>query len=101
MKKKSSSQSAFLGRRVFIGLFIALAGVFLALLGAGAFSSATAHGTAVNANMTTIFGPTQYTRTGGPPQTFTATFQHCGTAPCQLVVLNGTADGRNRVSSAS
>src|SRR5215472_9551226 len=42
MKKKSNSQSAFLNLRVFIGLFIALAGVFLALLGAGAFSSATA-----------------------------------------------------------
>jgi hypothetical protein len=101
MKKKSSSQSAFLNLRVFIGLFIALAGVFLALLGARAFSSATAQGRAVSANMTTIFGPTQYTRSGGPPQTFTATFQHCGTAPCQLVVLNGTADGRHRVSSGS
>ena len=44
MKKKSNSQSAFLNLRVFIGLFIALAGVFLALLGAGAFSSATAQG---------------------------------------------------------
>src|SRR5436309_15626125 len=42
MKKKSNSQSAFLNLRVFIGLFIALAGVFLALLCAGAFSSATA-----------------------------------------------------------
>ena len=42
MKKKSNSQSAFLNLRVFIGLLIALAGVFLALLGVGAFSSATA-----------------------------------------------------------
>jgi photosystem II stability/assembly factor-like uncharacterized protein len=41
-KRKRNSQSAFLNLRVFIGLFIALAGVFLALLGAGAFSSATA-----------------------------------------------------------
>jgi hypothetical protein len=48
MKKKSNSQSAFLNLRVFIGLFIALAGVFLALLGAGAFSSATAQGTSQN-----------------------------------------------------
>ena len=50
MKKKSNSQSAFLNLRVFIGLFIALAGVFLALLGAGAFSSATAQGTSQNSD---------------------------------------------------
>ena len=44
MKKKSTSQSAFFNLRVLIGLFIAVAGVFLALLGVGAFSSATAQG---------------------------------------------------------
>ncbi len=48
MKKKSNSQSAFLNLRVFIGLFIALAGVFLALLGAGAFSSVTAQSPSQN-----------------------------------------------------
>src|SRR5262249_24526404 len=48
MKRKSNSQSAFLNLRVFIGLFVALAGVFLALLGAGAFSSATAQGIGQN-----------------------------------------------------
>ena len=35
MKKKSASQSAFFNPRVLIGLFIVLAGVFLALLGCG------------------------------------------------------------------
>ena len=39
MKKKSASQSAFFNLRVLIGLFIALAGVFLALLGFGGFSA--------------------------------------------------------------
>ena len=39
MKKKSASQSAFFNLRVLIGLFIALAGVFLALLGFGTFSA--------------------------------------------------------------
>src|SRR6266705_5469480 len=39
MKKKSSSQSAFFNLRVLIGLFMVLAGVFLALLGFGAFSA--------------------------------------------------------------
>src|SRR5262245_20126266 len=62
MKKKSSSQSAFLNLRVFIGLFIALAGVFLALLGAGAFSSATAQSPSQNPgnqsdNLVQIFRP--------------------------------------------
>src|SRR6266542_1086271 len=38
MKKKSTSQSAFFNLRVLFGLFIALAGVSLALAGFGAFS---------------------------------------------------------------
>lgn len=42
MKKKSTSQSAFFNRRVLIGLFIVLAGVFLALIGLGTFSGLTA-----------------------------------------------------------
>src|SRR5712692_459885 len=39
MKKKSASQSAFFNLRVLIGLFMVLAGVFLALVGFGAFSA--------------------------------------------------------------
>src|SRR4029077_8193670 len=42
MKRKSASQSAFLNLRVLIGLFIVLAGVFLALAGFGTFSGITA-----------------------------------------------------------
>src|SRR5437773_1115490 len=42
MKKKSASQSAFFNLRVLIGLFIVLAGVFLALIGLGTFSGLTA-----------------------------------------------------------
>ena len=62
MKKKSNSQSAFLNLRVFIGLLIAFAGVFLALLGAGAFSSATAQSPSQNPgsqsdNLPQIFRP--------------------------------------------
>src|SRR5712691_6783187 len=37
--KKKSSQSAFFNLRLLIGLFTVLAGVFLALLGFGAFSA--------------------------------------------------------------
>src|SRR5882762_11788997 len=39
MKKKSTNQSAFFNLRVLIGLFIVLAGVFLALAGSGTFSA--------------------------------------------------------------
>src|SRR5436309_1648317 len=39
MKKKSTSQSAFFNLRVLIGLFVVLAGVFLALVGFGLFSA--------------------------------------------------------------
>src|SRR4051794_11509621 len=43
MKKKSASQSAFFNLRVLIGVFIVLAGVFLALVGLGTFSAITAN----------------------------------------------------------
>src|ERR1700680_2600604 len=42
MKTKSATQSAFLNLRVLIGLFMVLAGVFLALPGFGTFSGITA-----------------------------------------------------------
>ncbi len=46
MKKNSTSQSAFFNLRVLIGLFVFLAGVFLALLGFGTFSNASAQSNA-------------------------------------------------------
>src|SRR5882762_6683119 len=42
MKQKSTSQSAFFNLRVLIGLFVVLAGVFLAVIGFGTFSGLTA-----------------------------------------------------------
>jgi hypothetical protein len=45
MKKKSSSQSAFLNLRVLIGLCVMLAGIFLALLGFGPATTGFAQGT--------------------------------------------------------
>src|SRR5438552_11393465 len=39
MKTKSASQSAFFNLRLLVGLFVVLAGVFLALLGFGVFSA--------------------------------------------------------------
>ena len=46
MKNKSTSQSAFLNIRVLLGLVLALTGIFLALLGFGAFSNASAQANA-------------------------------------------------------
>lgn len=53
------------------------------------------------ASTTPVFGPAQYTRMAGKPQTFTETFEHCGTAVCQVVVTNGNPGGKQRISSAS
>lgn len=46
MKKKSTSESAFFNLRVLVGLVVALAGLFIALLGFGAFSNASAEANA-------------------------------------------------------
>ena len=54
-----------------------------------------------SADMTPAFGPKTYTRAQGRPQIFTERFQHCGTAACQLVIVNGNADGSQRISGAS
>ncbi len=51
--------------------------------------------------MTPAFGPTKYTRSTAVPETFTETFGHCGSAACQIVVVNGNEDGTGRISSAS
>src|SRR5262245_18343512 len=47
------------------------------------------------------FGPNEYLRDAGPPDTFTETFQHSGTFSCQFVVVNGKSDGTQRISSSS
>jgi hypothetical protein len=56
MKKKSSSTSAFFNLRVLIGVVVVLAGVFLALLGFGTFSNASAQ---ANVGSTTSSGQDQ------------------------------------------
>src|SRR5438552_2132180 len=72
--------------------------VFVILAAAMVLSSSLS---SASAEMTPAFGPKQYTRTQGPPQLFIERFQHCGTAACQLVIVNGNADGSQRMSSAS
>src|SRR6266487_826097 len=69
---------------------------FMSLALAGALASAST----ASAGTTTAFGPKRYIRTSGPPQTFTETFSRCGTAPFQIVLVNGNADGTKRISSA-
>ena len=115
MKKKSNSQSAFLNLRVFIGLFIALAGVFLALLGAGAFSSATAQSPSQNQDnlaqtgtQAPLFHP--YRRTPWTPRTqplpplqapllptiqlSTVAWTAIGPAPLNSATFTGNVSGR-------
>ncbi|MBI4003105.1 MAG: Ig-like domain-containing protein, partial [Nitrospira defluvii] len=52
---------------------------------------------------TVLFGPTQYTRTAGPPNQFTDTFTLPAgtTAPYTIHIVNGNADGTKRISSAT
>ena len=56
---------------------------------------------AARADMTLAFGPRQYTRMTGAPQTFTETFSRCGSQTCQIVVVNGGPDIPKRISSAA
>ncbi|MEK6804385.1 MAG: LamG-like jellyroll fold domain-containing protein, partial [Nitrospirota bacterium] len=51
---------------------------------------------------TVLFGPQQYTRTAGPPNQSTDTFTlpTGTTAPYTLHIVNGNANGTNRISSA-
>ncbi len=53
------------------------------------------------AETTPAFGPKEFSRIAGRPQTFTETFERCGTSACQIVVTNGNPDGTSRISSAS
>jgi len=76
------------------------ASICLVLLAGGLFASSFPSASTAQ-EMTPAFGPKQFTRTAGPPQTFTETFQHCGTAACQIVVTNGNPDGTGRISSSS
>jgi hypothetical protein len=55
----------------------------------------------VDAGAAATFGPKQYVRIAGAPQTFTDNFPQCGGGACRLVVINGNADGSARVSSAA
>jgi hypothetical protein len=60
MKKKSTSQSAFFNLRLLIGLFIVLAGVFLALMGFGAFSAQAQQKARIITNSTNPLLPNRF-----------------------------------------
>jgi hypothetical protein len=73
--------------------------ISLILLGGAFLASMVPAANAVQ--MTTVFGPEQYTRMTAKPQTLTDTFEHCGTAPCELVIVNGDGTARSGISSAT
>src|ERR1700730_13198043 len=58
MKKKSTSQSAFFNLRVLVASCFCLAGVFIALLGSGAFSNASAQSNSAQEPKTQQVGQT-------------------------------------------
>src|SRR5947207_6078221 len=72
MKKKSTSQSSFFNLLFLIGLFIVLAGVFLALIGFGTFSGLTANSVQAQQRPTIIDVP------GLPPGLDCATIHEKG-----------------------
>ncbi len=74
---------------------------YLSLIVLAAFLLVSAQPAYSDAAMTAVYGPKQFTRTKGRPQTLTETFDTCGSAPSQIVITNGDADGKNRISSAS
>src|ERR1700722_15769901 len=78
--------------------FIALMGIFLAAV---APSIMAAQPLDDETDMTPAFGPQQYTRASSGTQTFTNSFSHCGTSPCEIVVFNGNPEGRDRIILAS
>ena len=71
------------------------------IVAAFAFECAAAFLPLAAAEMVPVFGPVQFSRTTGRPNTFTESFQRCGTASSQIVIFNGNSDGSKRISSAS
>lgn len=72
-------------------LLTLLAAFAVALAGIGSANAATA----------ATFGPTTFTRTAGPSQTFDQVFPRCAGGNCQLVIVNGDNTGANRATSGS
>jgi hypothetical protein len=71
--------------------------IVLAAIVLGLIAAATAM-----AQPTVAFGPMQFTRDPGAPDTFTQTFTQCGSGQqCQIIVVNGNPNGGNRISSAT
>src|SRR5204862_7685558 len=99
MKKKSTSQSAFFNLRVLMGLFIVLAGVFLALIGLGTFSGLTASSAQAQQNHKIINIP------GLPPGFDCATIHERGIDKMEglkwgLLMIN-CGEGRGGTASAT
>jgi glucose/arabinose dehydrogenase len=87
MKNKSTSQSAFFSLRVLIALFIFLAGVFLVVLGFGAFSGASTQVKVSASTSSRLFS-------GGPNQTILLEQVASGLTQPIAVAHAGDSSGR-------
>ena len=95
MKNKVTFQSAFFNLRVFICLSVALAGVFLALLGLGGFCSRAS----TDANANTYLAANINTDTDGYPSSNVHSYTHSHINPNSDT--NGNTDASSNTQTPS
>src|SRR5690242_2504211 len=93
MKKRSNSQSAFFNLRVFIGLFLAVAGIFWVAL--NEFAKANTSGLGFAASSANLSGRATIDQFGNANASFSGKYKYVGTVPkaCGLLVGSGLTCG--------
>ena len=93
MKRKSNSQSAFFNLRVFIGLFLAVAGI--SLLALSEFATANTSGEGFAASSANLPAGAIIDQFGNANASFSGNYKYVGTAPkaCGLLVGSGLTCG--------
>ncbi len=93
MKTKSNSQSAFSNLRVFIGLFLAVAGV--SLLALSEFATANTSGLGIAASSANLPAGAIADQSGNANASFSGNYKYVGTVPnaCGLLIGSGLTCG--------